>query len=116
MDASQVLKEYEDLLRREVRQPQHGPREVAEALFGAARRGDRERVEMLCPSPAMVAWLVDKDNRPVEILYIGEPFRAGQYAGVYVPYKVRFGSEVREHNLALRNDNPESRWVFDGGI
>jgi len=93
-----------------------GPREVADGLFDAARRGDRERVAMLCPSPAMVDWLVDKHNRPTEILYIGEPFRAGEYAGVYVPYKVRFGSEVREYNLALRNDNPENRWVFDGGI
>ena len=93
-----------------------GPREVADGLFDAARRGDRERVAMLCPSPAMVDWLVDKHNRPTEILYIGEPFRAGEYPGVYVPYKVRFGSEVKEYNLALRNDNPENRWVFDGGI
>ena len=93
-----------------------GPREAADELFEAARRGDRERVEMLCPSPAMVDWLVDRDHRPTEILYIGEPFRTGGYAGVYVPYKIRFGSEVREHNLALRNDNPENRWVFDGGI
>ena len=93
-----------------------GPREVADGLFEAARRGDRERLTTLCPSPAMVDWLVDKHNRPTEILYIGEPFRAGEYAGVYVPYKVRFGSEVREYNLALRNDNPENRWVFDGGI
>jgi len=93
-----------------------GPREVADRLIEAARRGDRERVEMLCPSPAMVDWLMDKDNQPTEILYIGEPFRAGEYPGVYVPYKIRFGSEVREHNLALRNDNPENRWVFDGGI
>jgi hypothetical protein len=93
-----------------------GPREVADELFDAAGRGDRERVETLCPSPAMVDWLMDKNNQPTEILYIGEPFRAGEYAGVYVPYKIRFGEEIREHNLALRNDNPENRWVYDGGI
>ena len=93
-----------------------GPREAADWLFEAARRGDREVVEMLCPSPATVDWLLDKPNQPTEILYIGEPFRAGDYPGVYVPYKIRFGSEVREHNLALRNDNADNRWVFDGGI
>ena len=93
-----------------------GPREVATGLFEAARRGDRDTVELLCPSPAMVDWLLDEHNQPTEILYIGEPFRAGEYPGVYVPYKIRFGSEVREHNLALRNDNAESRWVFDGGV
>jgi hypothetical protein len=93
-----------------------GPREVADSLLEAARRGDRATVEMLCPSPAMTDWLMDQQNRPVEIFYIGQPFRTGAYAGVYVPYKVRFGDEVREHNLALRNDNAEGRWVFDGGI
>jgi len=93
-----------------------GPKEVADRLFDASRRGDREGLELLCPSPAMIEWLMDDQNRPTEIYYIGEPFRTGEYAGVYVPYKIRFGSEVREHNLALRNDNPESRWVFDGGI
>jgi hypothetical protein len=93
-----------------------GPREVADSLLEAARRGDRATVEMLCPSPAMTDWLMDRQNRPVEIFYIGQPFRTGAYAGVYVPYKVRFGDEVREHNLALRNDNSEGRWVFDGGI
>jgi hypothetical protein len=93
-----------------------GPREVADGLFEAARRGDREMVVMLCPSPALVDWLLAEDNQPTEILYIGEPFRAGEYAGVYVPYKIRFGSEVKEHNLALRNDNADNRWVIDGGI
>ncbi len=46
----------------------------------------------------------------------GEPFRSGDYPGVYVPYKVRFSAGVREHNLALRNDNPQNRWVYHGGI
>jgi hypothetical protein len=93
-----------------------GPREVADRLLESARRGDREQVGLLCPSPAMVDWLLDERNRPTEIFYLGEPFRTGSYAGVYVPYKVRFGDEVLEHNLALRNDNAEGRWVFDGGI
>jgi hypothetical protein len=94
-----------------------GPREVALRLFDAAEEGDRETLELLCPSPDMVDWFLA--NRPVEVYYVGEPFRAGKYVGVYVPYKVRFGSglfSVKEHNLALRNDNAQNRWVWDGGI
>jgi hypothetical protein len=96
-----------------------GPREVAHRLFDAALRGDREELELFCPAPSTVDYLLDDGSRPTEILYIGEPFRAGDYPGVYVPYKVRFGTgwlSAKEFNLALRNDNDRHRWVFDGGI
>lgn len=94
-----------------------GPREVAWAIFDAAARGDRETLELFCGSPATVDSLLEE--RPTKIYFVGEPFRAGRYAGVYVPYKVRFGDglfAVKEHNLALRNDNPQNRWIFDGGL
>jgi hypothetical protein len=35
---------------------------------------------------------------------------------VYVPYKIRVGGKVKEWRMALRNDNAQGRWVFDGGI
>jgi hypothetical protein len=96
-----------------------GPREVAQRFFDAAVQGDREELELFCGSPAMVDWLLDEEHRPTQVLYLGEPFRAGDYPGVYVPYKVRFGSgrgSVTTHQLALRNDNEQHRWIFDGGI
>jgi hypothetical protein len=96
-----------------------GPREVAEQFFEAALEGDRERLELFCGSPATLDRLLEEDNRPTEILYVGAPFRAGNYPGVFVPYKVRFGTgwrSVRSHNLALRNDSDPHRWVVDGGI
>jgi hypothetical protein len=96
-----------------------GPREVARRFFEAALRGDREELELFCPSPSTVDLLLDERRRPTEILYIGEPFRAGDYPGVYVPYRVRFGTgwfSIKEFNLAVRNDNEQHRWVFDGGI
>jgi hypothetical protein len=96
-----------------------GPREVALRLFEAAVRGDRTDLELFCPSPSTVDWLLEEKHRPTEILYVGEPFRAGGYPGVYVPYRVRFGEgwfSVKEHNLALKNDNAQYRWVYDGGI
>jgi len=96
-----------------------GPREAALRLFEAARDGDREALELFCGSPSMVDWLLDEAHRPTEILFVGEPFGGGgRYPGVYVPYRVRFGKDaaVKEFNLALRNDNDQRRWVFDGGI
>ena len=93
-----------------------GPREVARRLFEAALEGDRETLGLLVPSPRTVEWLLDEANRPVEIAFIGEPFRTGAYEGVYVPYRVRMGLEMKSHRLALRNDNGQGRWVFDGGI
>jgi hypothetical protein len=93
-----------------------GPREAAQRLFEAAMAGDRDTLELLVPSPAMVDWLLDEAHRASEIVFIGEPFRAGDYVGVYVPYRVRLGSRMKSHRLALRNDNEQRRWVYDGGI
>jgi hypothetical protein len=91
-----------------------GPREVARRLFEAAERGDRDELELFCPSPMMVDWLLEQ--RPIEILFLGDPFRSESGPQVFVPYRVRFGDHVKEFNLALRNDNAQRRWVYDGGI
>ncbi|MFQ5720533.1 MAG: hypothetical protein ACE5IK_13400 [Acidobacteriota bacterium] len=93
-----------------------GPRGVAHALFEAARAGDRKTLEILCPSPATVDFLMEPRHRPDRLLFLGDPFRSGNYPGVYVPYKVSFPGGIKTHNLAVRNDNPQHRWVFDGGI
>jgi hypothetical protein len=105
-----------------------GPREVADLFWRSAIAGDWETVAVFCKSPATIAWL--QKNRPVELLELGEPLRTGAYGGVYVPYKVRYagsgtdgggvpspaGGVIREHRMALRNDNEFKRWVEDGGI
>ncbi len=61
-----------------------------------------------------------EQDRPVELLHLGEPFAEGPYPGVFVPYRVRFssdrGSRVKEFRMAVRNDNPQGRYVVDGGI
>jgi hypothetical protein len=91
-----------------------GPADVARGLFEAAQRKDQHFLETYVTSPAAVDWAMQAP--PFEILYIGEPFRTGRYVGVYVPYKIRVDGEIREWQVALRNDNPERRWVLDGGI
>jgi hypothetical protein len=94
------------------------PRAAAERFWQASLAGDWKMVEIFCPSPHGVDWL--KDNQPQELIFLGEPFRTGGYAGVYIPYRVRLGGHSRgrvaEGNLALRNDNPFKRWVWDGGL
>jgi hypothetical protein len=57
------------------------------------------------------------ENSPIEVLSIGEPIRIAMYPGVLVPYRVRLKSgQILDHRLALRNDNAERRWEFDGGL
>jgi hypothetical protein len=51
------------------------------------------------------------------VTFIGEPFQSGIYAGWFVPYELRFpGGHVKRWNLAVRNDNPQHRWIQDGGF
>jgi len=100
-----------------------GPREVAQRFFQAATEGDQATLEQLLPSP----WFVKRilRFRVTRVEYLGEPFRSGTYPGVFVPYRVEYrrvkgawgvSSGTAEHNLALRDDNPQRRWVVDGGI
>jgi hypothetical protein len=94
-----------------------GPGEAAGRLLDAAARKDRQALELYVPSPELVDWFMEHD---IEVLWLGEPFRAGDYAGYYVPYEVRVGGPglletMKKHNLALRNDNPQRRWQLDGG-
>ncbi len=95
-----------------------GPRDVARRFFEAAIAGDRDTLGVLGASPHFVESVLGMGFKAV--VSIGEPFRTGLYPGVYVPYEVRArqGDAARtvKYNLALRDDNPQHRWVFDGGI
>jgi len=61
-------------------------------------------------------------SNAVRILSIGEPYqKAGRrYAGgkgVFVPFKIEFtDGNVMRLFIAMRNDNPEKEWRFDGGF
>jgi RNA polymerase sigma factor (sigma-70 family) len=60
----------------------------------------------------------------LQVTRLGKPFRGGvgvfgvlRYPGVFVPYELRLkNGEVQKSRLAIRCDNPESRWYFDGGL
>ena len=53
----------------------------------------------------------------LQVISLGEPFQSGIYAGYFVPYQVRMpDGSIKTHTLAMRNDNPHHRWVWDGGL
>ena len=53
----------------------------------------------------------------LEVLELGEPFKSGEYVDEFVPYKVKLSNgKIKQHNLAVRNDNKNKVWVFDGGL
>ena len=53
----------------------------------------------------------------LELISLGEPFKSGLFPGEFVPYKIKLKSgEIKEYNLAIRNDNPTKTWEIDGGI
>ncbi len=60
----------------------------------------------------------------LEIVSLGKPFKGSvimfggkEYAGVYVPYEIRLkDGTVKKWQVAIRCDNPEHRWYWDGGM
>ena len=58
----------------------------------------------------------------LQIINLGQPFwarfRSGErYAGVLVPYEIRLqDGTISKGRLAIRCDNPDKRWYFDGGM
>jgi hypothetical protein len=98
-------------------EPPTAPAEVARVFFQSAIDRDWARLATVCPDVACVDQM--KGERIVEILEIGSAYTTDDYAGVYVPYAivVREGGRLvrREHHLAVRDDNPQRRYLFDGG-
>lgn len=53
----------------------------------------------------------------MRILSIGEAFSSGLYPGVFINCRIEFADGKQEDiRLAIRNDNPQRAWVFDGGL
>lgn len=92
------------------------PKKAAETFFQACSEEDWEEVLKFWTSSRI-------DDRMkeylggLEIISIGEPFQSEGYGGWFVPYEIRLRSgHIKQHNLALRKDNPANRFVVDGGL
>jgi hypothetical protein len=89
------------------------PREAALALFEGAAAQDWQRVA----SVTKVDQRLKQYIGGIQLVSVGEAFRSGMYPGWFVPYEIRFpGGETKKHNLAVRNDNPQKRFILDGGL
>jgi hypothetical protein len=91
-------------------------RDTAVAFLEGMEQRDWDRVLSVYPATAIPEGIRRK-GEGLQVLSIGEPFRSGLYAGWYVPYEIQLADGTRRiWNLAVRNDNPAQRWVWDGGF
>jgi hypothetical protein len=88
------------------------PREAALAFFEGAANRDWQRVATVTKADDRLKQYIGG----IQVVSVGEAFQSGRYPGWFVPYEIRFpGGETKKHNLAVRNDNPQKRFVLDGG-
>lgn len=90
------------------------PKDAAAMFFEALAHHDTEELLTVYPAGAAPAWVSRIAN--LQVISLGEPFQSGLYRGWFVPYEIAINGESKKHNLAVRNDNPAHRWVFDGGF
>ena len=98
------------------------PREVAAAFFDAISKGDWNEANKYTPkldeSQDFASQEIKDEIIGLEVIYLGEPFQS-EMSPIhwFVPYKIRFkNGEIKEWNLALRNDNKAERYIVDGGF
>ena len=91
------------------------PEEAARTLFAAMQTWDTEIL-----AEGLVFYPLDlmkERYAGCRLLETQPAFRSGQYAGVFVPCRVKMSDgRIEKIVLALRNDNPTGSWVADGGL
>lgn len=107
------------------------PEEAAKTFLGACSSNDwAEAAKYLNLSPEFLKKNPTFFNTftntygGLEIVSLGKPFKGRvimfggiEYAGVFVPYEIRLkDGMIKKWNLAIRCDNAESHWYWDGGM
>jgi RNA polymerase sigma factor (sigma-70 family) len=93
------------------------PEQATRDFFEACGRGDWNEVEKFCAGIMPLDERIKEWLTGVTVTSIGQSFTRPGYPGTYVPYKIRFkNGERKRFNLAIRRDNPQGRWMFDGGL
>jgi hypothetical protein len=93
------------------------PQHAAQAFFEACGRGDWNEVDKFCAGLAPLDPQFKESLIGVTVVNIGQPFERPGLAATFVPYEIRFkNGHTKKFNLALRRDNPQQRWMFDGGL
>ena len=96
-------------------------KQIAQDFFSAMGKGDWKSIDTICPPGFPMSTLLNDQQKNelsgVEIVTLGVPYTKPGYPQVWVPYEIRFKSgDTKNFNLAIRQDNPEHKWYFDGGF
>jgi RNA polymerase sigma factor (sigma-70 family) len=96
-------------------------KQTARDFFVALEKSDWNKIDQLCPQGFPLSAQLDDQAKTMlnglEIISLGEPFTKPPYPGVFVPYEIRFkNGGSKKYNLAVRQDNPERKWYWDGGL
>jgi outer membrane lipoprotein-sorting protein len=93
-----------------------GPREAAEFFFDSLAREDWQKLLQVLPGSSVPDGIKNSYGG-LNVVHLGDAFQSGLYPGWFVPYQIRLrNGETKDHKLAIRNDNPQRRWVVDGGF
>jgi RNA polymerase sigma factor (sigma-70 family) len=101
------------------------PEQVAKTFFDACSREDwTEVAKFWQPGPHPLNDKFKNLYGGLQVVSLGKPFWGRvimfggmKYGGVYVPYEIRLkNGTVQKFQLAIRCDNPDKRWYFDGGL
>jgi hypothetical protein len=96
-------------------------KQTATEFFAALEKGNWNKVDALCPPGFALSTTCDDQTKNMlnglTVVSLGEPFTKPTYPGVFVPYEIHFkNGESKRFNLAVRQDNPDRKWYFDGGL
>jgi RNA polymerase sigma factor (sigma-70 family) len=105
------------------------PEQAARTFFEACGREDWTEAAKFWPPEMLAKYPAFPDQFKssyggLGIVSLGKPFKGkviawknAEYAGVYVPYEIRLkGGEIKKWQLAIRCDNRERHWYWDGGM
>jgi outer membrane lipoprotein-sorting protein len=93
-----------------------GPKETAEHFFDALAHENWDAMLEVLPV-SQVNDGIKQAYGGLQVISIGKAFKSGLYPGYFVPYEIRLrDGSTKKWKLAVRNDNPSSRWVVDGGF
>jgi hypothetical protein len=100
------------------------PAQVAQEILGTFARKDWTELAKYWHPDQHDMEQYEEQYGGIEVIKLGKPFSGRfrdkghpAYHGVWVPYEIRFtNGGVRRFQLAIRCDNPDHRWYFDGGM
>jgi len=104
------------------------PAQAARTFFEATSSGDWAEVAKYWEPKFLKKHPEDLETHKnfyggMELINLGKPFKGKvvesrrEYSGVWVPYEIRLkDGTVKKWQLAIRCDNPEHHWYFDGGM